>query len=109
MSRNKRSVDQRKFLEDLSSLWPLAKGSLTEVRKPCIRSNCPACRQGRKHRAFLFSFTRHGRRRCRYVPRNLAPILRKALLHGRRLDRRLSELGEELIQRHRLMRNLTIP
>ena len=92
---------QQMFLDEVAGLWPLAKGSLAEVRKPCIRPNCPACRSGRKHPAWLLSFSQGGKRRCRYVPADLVATLRLALDNGRQLERRLVELGAELLQRHR--------
>ena len=104
MSKIKTTPEQQAFLDELAGLWPLAKGSLAEVRKPCIRPNCPACRSGKKHPALMFSFTKAGKRRCRYVPAELAPLLRCALANGRRLEQRLSELGEELLERYRRQR-----
>jgi hypothetical protein len=101
MSKIKPAPEQQAFLEELAGLWPLAKGSLAEVRKPCIRPNCPACQSGRKHPAWLFSFSQGGKRRCRYVPAELAPTLRKALDHGRQLEKRLVELGVEVLTRYR--------
>lgn len=101
MSKIKHPPDQQTFLDELAGLWPLAKGSLAEVRKPCIRPNCAACRSGRKHAAWLFSFTQAGKRRCRYVPLEWVPTLRQALDNGRQLERRLVELGVELLQRYR--------
>jgi hypothetical protein len=101
MSKVKPSPEHRAFLDELAAMWPLAKGSLAEVRKPCIRSNCPACRSGRKHAAWLFSFSQGGRRRCRYVPLGLVATLGQALDNGRQLERRLVELGVELLQRYR--------
>jgi len=100
----KHSPDQQTFLDELAGLWPLAKGSLARVRKPCIRPSCPACRRRRKHPAWLFSFTQGGKRRCRYVPGELVPRLRQALDNGRHLERRLVELGVELLQRYRQSR-----
>ncbi len=104
MSKNPLSTEQRAFLEELAKLWPLAKGSLAAVRKPCVRANCPACRSGRKHQALIFSFTADGQRRCLYVPAELEGPLREALANGRLLERRLAELGAELIHRHRRTR-----
>jgi hypothetical protein len=101
MSKIKPSPLQQAFLEELARLWPLAKGSLALVRKPCIRPTCPACKDGRKHPAWLFSFTQAGKRRCRYVPRELAPVLQQALDNGRQLEKRLVELGVELLTRYR--------
>jgi hypothetical protein len=105
MSKTKPTQEQEAFLNELAGLWPLAKGSLALVRKPCIRPHCPACRSGRKHPAWLFSFTQGGKRVCRYVPAELVPIIRKALDNGRQLDRRLVELGGELLQRYRQQRS----
>ena len=106
MSKNKRqpTPEQQAFLDELAGLWPLAKGSLTQVRKPCIRPACPACRSGRKHPAWLFSYSQAGKRVCRYVPAEFAPVLRQALDHGRRLEHRLAELGAELLGRQRQQR-----
>lgn len=104
MGKTKLPPEQQAFLDELVGLWPLAKGSLAQVRKPCIRPNCPACRAGRKHAAWMFSFTQAGKRRCRYVPAELAPLLRQALANGRRLERRLAELGAELLGRYRQQR-----
>ena len=101
MSKIKVSPEQQAFLEELTGLWPLAKGSLAEVHKPCIRANCGACKSGLRHPAWLFSFTQGGTRRCRYVPLELVPALRQALGNGRQLEKRLVELGVELLTRYR--------
>ena len=101
MTRSQRPPEQQAFLDELADLWPLARGSLAEVRKPCIRPACRACREGRKHKAILFGFTQGGKRRCRYVPADLAPVLREALANGRRLEERLADLGADLIDRYR--------
>ena len=104
MSKNKLPVEQRAFRDELAGLWPLAKGSLAEVRKPCIRANCPACRDGRKHKALIFNFRIGRKQRCLYVPADLEAVVRQALANGRQLERRLVELGEDLIRRHRAQR-----
>jgi hypothetical protein len=89
------------FLEDVAVFWPLAKGSLALVRRPCIRGNCAACARGEKHAAWIFTFRQGGRQRCRYVPKDLAPRLRQAIANGRLLEARLTQAGVELIERHR--------
>ena len=105
MNKTKPSPEQQAFWDELAGLWPLAKGSLSQVSKPCIRPTCPACRSGRKHLAWLFSFPQGGKRVCRYVPVELVPILRQALDNGRRLERRLADLGAELLARYRRQRD----
>ena len=100
----RRTAAQQAFLAEVEGLWPLAKGSLAEVRKPCIRPTCPACRRGDKHPAFLFTYMEAGRKRCLYVPRALVPALRAALENGRRLEALLVGLGPALIRAYRQAR-----
>lgn len=92
------------FLKKTEALWPVAKGSLAEVRKPCIRPNCRACTEGRKHRAHIFSLTKDGKRRCMHVPKELVPALKRAIANGRRLERMLFSLGERMIRDYRRKR-----
>jgi hypothetical protein len=93
------------FLRQLEKLWPPIKGSLAEVRKPCIRPNCPACARGDKHPAFMLAFTDKGRRRCMYVPAELVPQLQQALRNGRALEELLYQLGPELLRHYRQQRD----
>lgn len=94
----------QEFLQQISALWPILKGSLSEIRKPCIRPKCSACACGDKHPAFILSFSQNGRRRCMYVPAELAPLLRQGLENGRKLEALLSELGPRLLRQHRARR-----
>ena len=93
------------YFDEMRSLWPAVKGSITEVRKPCIRPNCPACRSGKKHPAFIFSFMKEGRQRCRYVAREFVPVLEKAVKNGKRIEELMSRLGDEFIQDYRRRRD----
>jgi hypothetical protein len=95
---------QKRFHTQLLALWPALKGSLSEVRKPCIRPNCPACARGDKHPAFILSFTDKGRRRCMYVPAELVPLLQKGLENGRKLEALLTEVGPMLLRLYRQAR-----
>jgi len=89
------------FQRQLLPLWPALKGSLAEVRKPCIRRNCPACARGDKHPAFIFSFSEQGRRRCMYVPAELVPFFQQGLENGRKLEALLTQAGPMLLHRFR--------
>lgn len=95
------------LLAEIARHWPMAKGSLAEVRKPCIRPNCRACASGRKHAAFLFSLTEKGRRRCLYVPRDLVAALRQAIANGRWMEEQMRRLGVWLVEEHRRQRTKT--
>lgn len=92
---------RKQFHDQLLALWPALKGCLSEIRKPCIRPNCPACARGDKHPAFIFSFTEKGRRRCMYVPAELVPLLREGLDNGRKLEALLTEVGPALLRVYR--------
>jgi hypothetical protein len=96
---------RQRFLDQLADLWPVLKGSIAEVRKPCIRPHCPACARGDKHPAFILSFSDQGRRRCMYVPPELVPRLRQALVNGRRLERLLYQLGPAFLMHYRQQRD----
>lgn len=100
---------RQNFLEQLEKLWPAIKGSLAEVRKPCIRPNCAACARGDKHPAFILSFTDKGRRRCMYVPNALVPQLQQALRNGKTLEQFLYQMGPELLRHYRQQRDAAPP
>jgi hypothetical protein len=102
--KTKTVLSRKAFLAELSPLWPALKGSLSQVRKPCIRPNCPACASGQKHLAYLLSFTQDGSRRCMYVPNALAPLIRRGLRNGRSVEQMLCQMGPALIQEHRRKR-----
>jgi hypothetical protein len=108
-SKSPDSVLHQNFLRQLQKLWPAIKGSLAQVRKPCIRPNCPACARGDKHPAFILSFTDQGRRRCMYVPAELVPPLQLALLNGKALEELLYQMGPELLRRRRQQRDAPPP
>lgn len=99
--KNIRSPVQRRLLEKLLPLWPALKGSLAQVRKPCIRPNCRACARGDKHPNYLLAFTQKGRRRCLYVPRAMVPVLKRALENGRQIEQLLYEMGPVLLREYR--------
>ncbi len=96
-----RSSVQQLLLKKFLTLWPALKGSLAEVRKPCIRPNCPACARGDKHPNYLLAFTEKGRRRCLYVPQAMVPVLKRALKNGRRVEQLLYEMGPALLRQYR--------
>jgi len=98
------SVAIQKWKKQLPAHWPALKGSLAKVYKPCIRQNCPACKRGDKHPAWLLSFSQQGRRKCVYVPLHLVADIARALKNGRRLEQLLYRVGPELIKEDRRQR-----
>jgi hypothetical protein len=94
----------KKWQAQFQGLWPALKGSLVQVRKPCIRKNCPACARGDKHPAWMLSFTHRGRRHCLYVPGDLLPVIQAAHKNGRRLEDLLYRVGPALLKEFRRKR-----
>jgi hypothetical protein len=92
---------QQKWENQTAKLWPCLKGSLAKVYKPCIRTNCPACRSGRKHSAWILSYTDQGKRRCLYVPLEMVKTVALALKNGRRLEQLLFQTGPQLVKHYR--------
>ncbi len=99
--KNIPSALHQPFLDKLLPLWPALKGSLAQVRKPCIRPNCSACARGDKHPNYLLAFTQNGQRRCLYVPQAMVPLLKRALENGRRIEKLLYEMGPALLAEYR--------
>jgi hypothetical protein len=85
------------FLAKVAGLWPVAKGSLTQTRSPCIRKNCKACASGRKHPKLLFTFREEGRLRGMYVRPAHAERVRRAIANGRELEKLITAAGRELV------------
>lgn len=80
----------------------LAKGSLSEVSKPCVRKECKACAEGRGHRATIYTHHEGRRLRCMHVRPGFVPELRRAIENGRKLEAVLVRLGRARAHRARL-------
>jgi hypothetical protein len=91
----------KRLRDKLLALWPAIKGSLAQVRKPCIRPNCPRCARGDKHPNYLLAFTHKGRRRCLYVPKAMVPALQRALENGHQIEQLLYQMGPALLKEYR--------
>jgi hypothetical protein len=94
-------MNKKQVVEMLAAVEPAVKGSLVEVRKPCIRPNCPACKAGRKHRAFMFHYSKDGKRACMYVPAACVEPMRQAIERGRLVEQCLHDAGPEFIRNWR--------
>lgn len=81
------------FFRAMVDLWPVADGSLSLRRSPCIRKNCPSCARGEGHSSYVLYGRRGGKRFSIYVPDGLAPEIQKAVENGRRLKALINEAG----------------
>lgn len=84
---------ERWFREQLGELWPVALGSLSLRRSPCIRKHCQACASGEQHPSYVLYGRRKGRRFALYIPDTLVPDVRRALAHGQAVEDLLVEAG----------------
>lgn len=84
---------RRWFLKAVQGLWPIAIGSLSLRKSPCVRQQCRLCECGQGHTSYALYGRRGDRRFAVYVPENLADDVRRAIDNGRTLQKILSETG----------------
>jgi hypothetical protein len=98
---------KRWFLEAIRGLWPIAEGSLSLRRSPCVRENCPACTRGEGHPSYVLYGRRDGKRFSIYVPDELAPNIQEAVENGRKLRDLINEAGMRYAHAVKVQRNQT--
>lgn len=83
------------FRGQLADLWPVALGSLSLRRSPCVRGpeHCHACLTGEQHSSYVLYGRIEGKRFSVYIPDQLAPKIRRAIRNGRKLQALLYETG----------------
>jgi len=81
------------FQTAVRDLWPVAIGSISFRKSPCIRKNCQLCASGQGHSSYAL-YGRSGKRRFSiYVPDELAKDVEKAVQNGRDLQTLMTEAG----------------
>ena len=81
------------FNQAIQHLWPVAEGSLSFRKCPCIRKNCRVCASGKGHRSYIL-YARRGKERVSvYVPEDVVPSVEQALENGRELQTLMNEAG----------------
>lgn len=98
MSAHEISELRRRFLASVQKLWPVAAGSLSLRKSPCIRENCPACKSGKGHSSYALYGQRQGRRFSIYIPEELVPEVRSAIRNGRLLQDLINDAGVRYVQ-----------
>lgn len=107
MSRDHSKNLRRWFFETAQQLWPVATGSLSLRRSPCIRENCSVCASGERHSSYALYGRHEGRRFSIYVPEELVPDVRAAIQNGRQLQELINEAGVRYVtalKKHQLPR-----
>jgi hypothetical protein len=94
-AKDEKADDVRQWLvEAIRDLWPVADGSLSLRKSPCVRTNCAACAAGEGHRSYVLYGRRSGQRFSVYVPEDLVADIQVALENGRRMKELISMAGE---------------
>ena len=94
MLKDETPVEVRRwFLSTVQKMWPVAEGSLSLRKSPCVRKNCQACAKGEGHQSYILYGRSEGRRSSVYVPDALAPKVQTAIDNGRELRQLMSEAG----------------
>jgi hypothetical protein len=84
---------KRSFQRATRGLWPIALGSLSLRKSPCIRKNCKVCKAGEGHSSYVLYGKDGDRRFSVYVPDELAEDLEAAIENGRNLQRLMADAG----------------
>ena len=94
MPRKETSLEVKRWFQDTArDLWPIAMGSLSLRKSPCIREHCGLCESGVGHSSYAL-YGRKGKRRFSiYVPDELAPELERAIRNGRQVHELIIEAG----------------
>lgn len=81
------------FQSAIQDLWPIAMGSLSLRKSPCIRKRCRRCESGQGHSGYALYGRKGDRRFSIYVPEELTEELEKAIRNGRNLQKIVAEAG----------------
>lgn len=104
--KREKSDDVGRWFEGaIRDLWPIADGSLSLRKSPCVRTNCRACASGEGHRSHVLYGRRGGERFSLYVPEDLVQEVEVALANGRRLKDLISMAGERYVRALKEERN----
>lgn len=100
------TVDEvrRWFLAEVAKLWPVAGGSLSLRKSPCIRERCSACASGEGHVSYVLYTREASGRHAHYVPDAVARDLEQAVANGRRLQALLVDAGRRYLHARKAAR-----
>jgi len=94
MARAETTDDVRHwFQKAVGDLWPVAIGSLSLRKSPCIRRRCQLCESGQGHSSYALYGRNADRRFSIYVPDELVEPLKEAIQNGRDLQKLMAEAG----------------
>jgi len=109
MRKNETPEEVRRwFQEAIRDLWPIAVGSLSLRKSPCIRKRCQLCASGQGHSSYALYGRKRNQRFSIYVPDDLVADLEKAVRNGRHLQKLMAEAGRRYALARKNERDLYI-
>lgn len=109
MSKKETPEDVRRWFQDaIRDLWPIAVGSLSLRKSPCIRKRCQLCEAGQGHSSYVLYGRKRNRRFSIYVPDDLARDLERAIRNGRNIQKFMTEAGRRYALARKNERDLHI-
>jgi hypothetical protein len=81
------------FQAAIRDLWPVAIGSISLRKGPCIRKHCRLCEAGQGHSSYALYGRSGSGRFSVYVPDELAKDVETAIQNGRELQKLITEAG----------------
>lgn len=89
-----KQTKQDKLARQINALlFKFTRGSVVELRRPCTRKICKACKSGRKHPAWYLSISERGGTRLTYLPRDKVKAVRAMTRNWRKLKELMKELA----------------
>jgi hypothetical protein len=85
---------KRWFRTAVKDLWPIAAGSLSLRKSPCMRERCSLCESRKGHVSYVLYVRQGDRRSSLYVPDELADKIQHAIDNGRQLQELMMEAGQ---------------
>jgi len=106
MKRNHETPDEVRhwLFQEIERLWPVALGSVSLRKNPCIREHCEACETGEGHPAYALSFRKEGRQSSIYIPDDLSEEMETAVANGRRWKELIAEAGRRYLKARKATR-----
>lgn len=92
-----KAAEQLSFLREVAKLTPIARGTVSLVRKPCNRPNCKLCGSGAKHPALIFTCRVDGKGKCFHIQPRHEALMRQAVENGRKLEALIARAGVDLV------------
>lgn len=74
------------------------RGSMVELKRPCIYKKCKKCKSGKKHPTVYYSISRKNKTTLIYLPRDIQPIVKKLIDNYHKVISIIDQMSEVSIK-----------